>query len=146
MTAGIVVAIPWPISACETTSVTELSGSMRTQAFRGLLEDGCAEATSNEHPIANAAPPADTEDRNERRVTCASSEFSRMFVYSGQGKPAETHSFMRCTNTSCESGGGKRPGPGFQAHAMKWSVAACSTSRSGENSPFVFWSFTAWQI
>src|SRR5215831_15486863 len=69
-----------------------------------------------------------------------------MAFYSGQGSPADTQSLTRCKNCSWESGGGTRPGPGFHAHAMKWSVAACSMSRCGEKLPLVFVSLSALQI
>src|SRR5262245_27407008 len=76
ITAGKVVAIPCPISACDTTKVTELSGSIRTQALSGVPEApaGWAEATSNVHPSANALPAADTDDRKERLVSAISNE------------------------------------------------------------------------
>src|SRR5262245_64520431 len=66
--------MPCPISDFPTTSVTESSLPIRTQASNGFgfgfsLEASCASATSSRKPTTRTAPVAPPALRNERRET-----------------------------------------------------------------------------
>src|SRR5882724_9273067 len=67
--AGKVVAMPWPISACDRMMVTRSSDAIRTQALSALAVALCALArpTAPDIPITSALPAA----RKDRRSISA---------------------------------------------------------------------------